>query len=147
MATSARIYGNHGIILTLKKGTGTPTAVGDDCKGVRISGEDKDSSDITFAEAADGAVQNPVVKLKFVQSTATASLHQFLFDNQGEVVELVYGPHGNATASATQAHFKVTDVKIEGIPEIGGDATKDTTGFETEVELKSSGVVTKVTGA
>jgi len=144
--TSARIYGNHGIVLTLKKSTGTASPFGDDCKGVRISGEDKDSNDITFSEAAEGAVQNPLLKLKFIQSTAASSLHQYLFDNQGEVVEAVYAPHGNASPSASQPHFKVTALKISGIPEIGGDATKETVGFETEVELKSEGgTVEKIT--
>lgn len=146
MSTSARIYGNKGVVLTLKKGAGTPTAFGDDCKGITISGEDKDDSDLTFAEAASGAVQNPVLKIKLIQSTAAASLHQFLFDNQGEVVEAVYAPHGNASPSTTQPHFKVTNLKIEGIPEIGGDATRERTGFETEVEIGSQdGTVTKIT--
>lgn len=143
--TSARIYGNKGVVLTLKKGTGTPSAFGDDCKGITISGEDKDDSDITFAEAAAGAVQDPVLKLKFVQSTAAASLHQFLFDNQGETLEAVYAPHGNAAPSAAQPHFKVTGLKISGIPEIGGEATRERTGFETEVEIPSQdGTVTKI---
>lgn len=148
--TSARIYGNHGVVLTLKKsGTGgTAAAFGDDCKGIRVSGEDKDSNDITFSEAAAGAVQNPLVKVKFIQSTAPGSLHQYLFDNQGEVVEAVYAPHGNATPTTAEPHFKVTKLKIAGIPEIGGDATRESVGFESEVELKSEGgEITKITTA
>lgn len=145
MATSARIYGNSGIVLTLKKASGTATAFADDCKGVRITGEDKESGDLTFGDVLSGTVQNPVVKLKFIQSTASTSLHQFLFDNQGALVELVYAPHGNASPSAAQGHFKVTNLKIEGIPEIGGDATRERTGYESEVELKSvDGVLTKI---
>lgn len=145
MTTSNRITGNHGIVLTMKKGATAAVSFADDAKGVKISGDDKDSGDLTFAEAAAGATQNPNVKLKFIQSTDSASLHQYLFDNQGATVDVVYGPHGNAAASPAQPHFKVTNVLISGIPEIGGDATTETQGFETEVELKSTGTVTKVT--
>ncbi|WP_311210906.1 MULTISPECIES: hypothetical protein [unclassified Aeromicrobium] len=146
MTTSTRIYGNHNIVLTLKKSTGTATGFGDDCKGVRIGGEDKDAGDLTFAEVDAGSIQDPVLKLKFIQSTASTSLHQFLLDNQGALVEAVYAPHGNATASATQPHFKVTNLKIEGIPEIGGDVNKEAVGYESEVELKAKGgTLTKVT--
>lgn len=146
MPVSPRIYGNHGIVLTLKKGTGTASAFGDDCKGVVISGDDKDGGDITFAEVAAGAVQDPVIKLKYIQSTSSSSLHQFMFDNQGEIVEAVYAPHGNATASPTQPHFKITGLKIEGIPEIGGDVSREAVGYETETELKAvGGTLVKVT--
>lgn len=145
MTTSARIYGNHNIVFTIKKSTGSATAFGDDLKSCLTGGEDKDSGDITFAEAAGGTVQNPTVKLKLIQSTAAGSLWRFLFDNQGEVVEIIYGPHGNASPTAAQPHQKITEVKISGIPELGGEATKETTGFETEVELKSTGTSTLIT--
>lgn len=145
MTTSNRIRGNTGIVLTLKKGATAATSYSDDAKEVVISGTDKDDNDITFADVTAGALQDATIKIKAIQSTDATSLHQFLFDNQGVEVELVYGPHGNATPTATQPHFKVTKLKIENIPDIGGPARKSTEGYDFDYELKSSGTLTKVT--
>lgn len=144
MTISSRIRGNAGIVLTLKKSTGTATAFNDDAKEVVISGTDKDDNDLTFTEAMSGEVQNPTVKIKAIQSTDQTSLHQFMLDNLGQTVEMVYGPHGNATPAAGKPHFKVTGLVIANIPDIGGPARRTTEGYEFEVELQGE-LLTKVT--
>lgn len=132
---SAPIRGNGGAVinLTLTDG-GTGKDVDDDVKQIRITSEDKDDSDLTFADAASGDTKDYSVELTARQSTAAASLWRMLWDNPGGVFNIVYGPHGNVTPSADKPHFTFT-AKADGQPEVGGEATREKTGFEFEYTM------------
>lgn len=75
------------------------------------------------------------------QDTAAASFHSWLFDNPGVSVDIVYAPHGNATASASQPHFSASGY-AEVVPSIGGAAGEF---FTFDVNFILDGKPTRVT--
>ena len=125
------IRGNSGIYLTVD-GTDYSANV----KAFTVAGEDADDSDLTFAEAASGGAQVDTVTGTAIQSTAAASLWRYLWENPGQEVPVVYGPHGNAVVSADKPHFLMT-VKLGVRPSIGGEArrTKERNDFEFSWEV------------
>lgn len=125
------IRGNAGLLFTYD-GNGYDGNV----KAVRIKSSDKDDSDLTFLEAASGDTKDYQLAVTAIQSTAVGSLWRTLWENPGDEVPVVYGPHGNAVATADKPHFLMT-VKANGRPEIGGEAkrSKDRGEFEYEFEV------------
>jgi hypothetical protein len=130
------LRGNTGVHLSLTLGAGPAKLFGDECKSVLLQGDNPDDSDLTFLEASEGGAQADKVAVKAIQSTVATSLWRFLWENPGAEVAVVYGPHGNAVASADKPHFLMT-VKLGIRPNIGGDArrTKERQDFETEWEV------------
>lgn len=130
-STSEGIRGNAGIVLTLD---GDP--YDGDAKSVVIDSDDKDDSDLTFLEATNGDTKDYKVTVTAIQSTEAGSFWRLLWDNPGAEFETVYGPHGNAVATADKPHFGMT-LKANGRPKIGVDAkrAKDRGDFDYEMEV------------
>lgn len=129
------LRGNRGLYATAQIGAEPAQELDDDLKNVQITSEDKDESDLTFREAAEGDVKDFTLVLTGVQDTSDGSLWRLLWDNPGATLEFVYGPSGNAVASETEPHFQMT-VKNAGKPQIGGAAARSKTRYEFEHELE-----------
>lgn len=132
------LKGNSGIFCTWKLAEGATAAVeyDTDLKKVEITSEDKDDSDLTFAEAALGDLKDFTLAITALQRTVTGSLWRFLWDNPGAEIDIVYGPSGNAAATEAKPHFAMR-VKNGGKPTVGGEArkTKDRYSFDHELEV------------
>lgn len=133
-APSERLRGNSGLFLTMQIDSETAFAADGDVKSCEITSDDKDDSDLTFAEAAQGDTKDYNVELTAIQSTATGSLWRLLWENPGQEFACVYGPHGNATATAEKPHFLFT-AKSDGRPGLGGEARRTKEGQEFEYVL------------
>ncbi len=137
MTTSApeAVTGNRGLYALIGIGEAAGVDFSWDLKEVKIDPEDKDDSDLTFAEAAQGETQDYVLTLKAIISTVVGSLWRTLWDNPGAEFSFVYGPHGNAVATADKPHFLMV-VKSPGRPPIGNTArrAKDREEFEMKLE-------------
>ena len=97
-------------------------------------GKGKDSV-TTFCDAASGGARNWLLKLTAVQSTDTASLWRYIWENSGKKVKYVVAAHGNDVPTADQPHLTGT-LTIGPKPDLGGEAGTDKTfTFETEWEL------------
>lgn len=140
------IRGNAGIFLTFQKDANPATPFDGDVKAFAIEGEDADDSDLTFLEAAEGGAQVDTVTVTALQSTKAGSFWRFCWDNPGAEVAVVYGPHGNAVASADKPHFLMT-VKMGNRPNIGGEAQRTKTRFDFETSLEVLDGPTLDTGA
>lgn len=126
------ITGNEGLYALL----GTPGVdYSGNIKECKIGSEDKDDSDLTFAEAIAGETKDFTVTIKALASTAVGSLWRYLWDNPGEEFAFVYGPNGNAVATADKPHFLMT-LKSDGRPPIGSTARRAKTREEFEVTLE-----------
>ena len=113
-----------------------------DITSIVLENEEADSDVTTFADAAAGGAVDWKFTISAVQSTDTASLWSYLWENAGTTnVAYVYAPAGNATPSTTKPHYTGT-VSLGPKPSIGGDA--DTT-WTFEVEIKCDQEPTKVT--
>lgn len=136
---SERLKGNTGLVLTLQDDALPAFAADGDVKACRITSEDKDDSDLTFAEAAEGDTKDYTVTVTAIQSTATGSFWRLLWEKPGTEFAVVYGPHGNAVPTEDKPHFLFT-AKSDGRPEIGGEArrTKEGQEFEYELEVTSA---------
>lgn len=130
MTVSTGVRGNSGAYFAL-----TATDYSGDLKTIRIKSEDKDDSDLTFEEAAQGTTKDYTIELTAIQSTEAGSLWKYLWDNPGVEVAAVYGPHGNAVPSATQPHFTMT-VKASGKPELGGEAKRSKERFSFDYTME-----------
>lgn len=130
------VVGNVGLIAKIGLGLAAPVDFSNNIKEVKIDPEDKDDSDLTFAEAAEGETKDYTVTLKAIASTAVGSLWRLLWDNPGAEFSFVYGPHGNAVATADKPHFLMT-LKSDGRPPIGNAArrAKDREEFEVTLEV------------
>lgn len=139
MTTSTGIRGNAGIVAKFTHGADPAKEFDGDVKAFTIDSEDKDDSDLTFEEAASGDSKDYKVTVTALQSTAALSFWRFLWDNAGEEVAVVYGPHGNALPTADQPHFLMTLKCPSGKPKLGGEAkrAKDRYDFDTEFEVTS----------
>lgn len=136
MPLDSPVRGNTDVHLSIAIGAGAAVLYNDNAKSVRITSEDKDDSDLTFAEAAQGETKDYSLVIRAVQATAVGSLWRLLWDNPGAELTIVYGPHGNATASVAQPHFLMV-VKNDGRPELGNEARrgKDREEFEVTLEV------------
>lgn len=146
MATSSRLRGNVNPIFTLKLGVGAAVSYSDDLKKVSLKSEDKDDSDLTFAEAAAGLAKDWTVTLTGIISWDSGALYAYLWDNPGAEWVLTYGPYGNATPTATKPHYQIT-VNNSGKPGFDAEAKspKDLTGAEFEHELYGTTDIAKLT--
>lgn len=106
-----------------------------DVTACSITNEKADSDVQTFEDAAAGGARKFLLNITGVQSVATGSLWQYLWQNTGDEVPFAYAPHGNETPSVLQPHFEGT-VKVGPKPTIGGEAgTGNTFTFETVWEI------------
>lgn len=142
--TNGGIRGNLGLVFTIKLGAATAVAYDAEVKNVRITTEDRDDSDLTFAEAAAGLIKDFRVTITGLQDTGAGSLWRFLWDNPGAVVTIVYGPNGNAAASAAKPHFSF-NAKCTGHPEIGGEAARAGNRFDFEYTFEATSAPTLIT--
>ncbi len=134
MATSSRLRGNVNPIFTLKKGSATAASYADDLKKWEFEPAAKDDSDLTFFEAQSGAGVDWTLKITFLVSWDAGSLWSYLFDNAGADVTVLFGPKGNATASATSPHF-TGPATITLPPGFSNEARTSKEGSEVEAEL------------
>jgi hypothetical protein len=145
MATSSRLKGKEGFYLSLKVGAGTAfVAGGDDTKSWEITSDDKDDSDLTFWEAAQGQVKDYTLKLTGIVSFDVASLWMFLWANPGADVEVKLGPKGNSVAAAGKPLLTFT-ANTGGKPVLQNEARTSNEGAEFEHELVASTDLTLVT--
>lgn len=131
MTTSTGVTGNKGIVFKLGG-----TAFDQDVKKVGITTEDKDESDLTFAEAAAGDLKDFKVAVTAINSTQAGSFWKHLWDNPGLEEACIYGPHGNAVPTADKPHFGLT-VKATGKPPIEQEAkaTNERMNFDYEFDV------------
>lgn len=120
-----------GAVFTTQLGVAVALDHSDDLKAIRITSEDRDDGDLTFAEAAAGELKDFQLVVTAIQATEDGSLWRELWDNPGAEFDVVYGPHGNAVPSAAKPHFGMT-VKATGRPEIGGEAARKGNRFDFE---------------
>ncbi|WP_375425990.1 hypothetical protein [uncultured Friedmanniella sp.] len=138
MSTSTRLKGKEGLFLSLKNGTAAAfTTAGDDVKEWEITSDDRDDSDLTFFEAAAGAVKEYTLHLTAIVSFDTASLWMYLWSNPGAEVDFKLAPKGNSVAAAGKPIFSGT-VNTGGKPEVRNEARTTNEGAEFEVELVAS---------
>lgn len=138
MTVHAGITGNKGLVAKFAIPPAATVEYDGDIKNFRITSEDKDDTDLTFAEAASGDTKDFSVVVTAIQSTEAGSFWMLLWENPGTEFTVIYGPHGNAVASETQPHFLMT-LQADGKPEIGGEARrgKDRNDFEYTFEVTS----------
>lgn len=131
------IRGNEGLLAKFTLGAVT-TEFDGDIKKFQIASEDKDDSDLTFLEASTGDSKDYTVVTTALQSTDATSFWRYLWDNPGTEFTVVYGPHGNAVATADQPHFLMT-LKSDGKPGIGVEAKrgKERGDFDYTFEVTS----------
>jgi hypothetical protein len=136
ITTPEAIVGNAGIVAKLAIGVAAAVEYSGNIKEVKIDSEDKDDSDLTFAEAIAGDTKDYKVTIKALASTAVGSFWRLLWDNPGEEFAFTYGPHGNAVATADKPHFLMT-LKADGRPPVGNTArrSKDREEFEYTLEV------------
>lgn len=144
MTVSTRLKGNEGFHLTLKEGAGAATILGDDCKSYEVTSEDKDDSDLTFAEAKEGQTKVETLSLTGIVSFDVGSLWTYLWDNRGKTVAVVIAPKGNPAPAAGKPHFTGTG-KLNGRPMFGNEARTSQEGAEFTYELALDGELAKVT--
>lgn len=125
------VVGNKGIVFSLGG-----VEYDGDVKKVSILTEDKDESDLTFAEAAAGDLKDFKVGVTANNSTQAGSLWLHLWNAPGGEEACIYGPHGNAIPTADKPHFLMT-VKATGKPPIEQEAkaTKERSTFDYEFEV------------
>lgn len=137
MTTSTRIKANA------LKFTIDGTDYWSDFSSVMLQSEDAAADVNTFYDASLGGRRDWFFTVSGVQSTDTASLWMAMWNNAGEEVLFVYAPHGNATESSTQPHFKGTlRIPARGAFAIGGDASADGTFSFDGVRMDVVGEVT-----
>lgn len=146
MTTSSRLLGKVVPVFTLKGGDiAIATSFADDLKSFELSPEAKSDSDLTFAEAAQGAGNDWTLKVSTVVSFDAGSLFAACWDNAGLDLEVVIGPWGNAAPSATQPHFKFT--AAAAMPGLKNEARTSPEGAAVDIEFKGSTPVVKITAA
>lgn len=120
-----------GAVFTTQLGVAPAEDHSDDLKAIRITSEDRDDADLTFAEAASGDLKDFQLVVTSLQSTEAGSLWRELWDNPGDSFDVVYGPHGNAVPTVAKPHFLMT-VTATGKPEVGGEAARNGNRFDFE---------------
>lgn len=138
MATSNRLKGKEGFYLSLKNGSDAAfTAAGDDVKSWEITSDDRDDSDLTFWEAAQGQVKDYTLTLTGIVSFDDGSLWRYLWDNPGAEVNVVLGPKGNAVHAAGKPVFTFT-ANTGAKPTLANEARTSNEGAEFEHDLLAS---------
>lgn len=106
-----------------------------------ITNEEAETDVVTFCDAAAGGARQFYLNITAIQSTDTASLWSYIWDNTGETATFAYAPHGNAVVTSAQPHI-TGSVVIGPPPTIGGEAgTKSTYTFESVWEIVGTPVL------
>jgi hypothetical protein len=92
-----------------------------DVTAVTLNNEEADAGVTTFEDASLGGARQFYLEGTAIQSTASSSFWNYLWENTGDIVAYVYAPHGNTTPSTNEPHFEGT-VKVPSKPSIGGEA-------------------------
>lgn len=137
---STRIKGTK---LALKLGT-PGTDFWADISSYELFNDEADADVTTFEDASGGGARQHKLKGTAIQSTATTSLWDYVWENTGEDVAFTLAPHGNAVASIAQPHF-VGTLTIGPKPSLGGEAGPGAFTFDFEWNL--TGEPVKDTGA
>lgn len=112
------------------------TDYGPDLSKAILLPEDAASDVTTFEDAQAGGSADWFLDLTSIQSTVPTALWRYLWENSGdEGIAYVFGPHGNAVASADKPHFTGT-VTLPRKPQIGGEAGRDNT-YTFDVRLQT----------
>lgn len=135
-----------GVLFSLQDGVAAAVEYDADVKNVRLTSEDRDDSDLTFAEAAAGDLKDYQVTITAIQSTETGSLWRLLWENPGKTFHVVYGPHGNAVATEDKPHFTF-DAKATGAPEVGGEAARNGNRYAFDYVMDVTTTITLDEGA
>lgn len=144
MATSTRLRKNVLPVFTLAIDGAAATSYADDLKAIELKPKLKDKDDVTFAEAAAGTVGLCDVEVECIMSYDATSLYAALFEKAGKLVDVVYGPWGNAAPAATKPHFKILQCIINR-PGVGNEAAAlatDLTGKMIKITLTGTQDVT-----
>jgi len=138
MPTSNRLKGKEGFYLSLKNGSAAAfTLAGDDAKSWEITSDDKDDSDLTFGEAAQGQVKDYTLAITGIVSFDAGSLWMYLWANPGAEVDVVLGPKGNAVHAAGKPVFTFK-ANTGAKPTLQNEARTSNEGAEFEHELLAS---------
>jgi len=114
-----------------------------DLSSVELASEPAASDSVTFYDASIGGRQDWYLMVSGIQSTDSASFWRAMWSAAGTEVAFVYAPHGNATESATQPHFKGTvRIPAQGSFTLGGQASPDGTFSFEGVRMDIVGDVT-----
>lgn len=99
-----------------------------DFSSVVLQSEDASTDVTTFYDASLGGRRDFYFTVSGVQSTEASSFWRAMWDDAGTEVAFIYAPNGNATASASEAHFTGT-VRLppRGALQLGGEASPDGT--------------------
>lgn len=140
------LNGKQGFYMTVKKVGDAAAAVayGDHCKSYELTSEDRDDSDLTFAEAAEGLLAEFTLAVTSVIDFAADSWWTFLFENPGQDVEVIVGPHGNVTPTVDKPHFSMT-ANTGRKPNLANEARANNQRAEFQHDLLVDGDVIKVT--
>lgn len=136
------VRGNAGIVAQVAIPPAAAVDFDGDIRKIELSSEDKDDSDITFAEAASGDTKDYTAKVTALWSTDEDSFWRLLWENPGTEFAFTYGPHGNAVPTADKPHFEFT-AKADGKPPFSQEArrTKTRETFEYELEVTAGPVL------
>lgn len=130
------IRGNDGAYLTLKLTVDPAAELDGHVKKVELSNEDKD--DVTLAEVQQGLTKLHKLKVTGIPDLTDGSLWRLLHDNPSGSFDVVYGPYGNAVASASKPHVKGT-IKANGKPQLAQEARTSRQREEFEYEFEFDG--------
>ena len=116
-----------------------------DISAAKIAPEEADDDFTTFCSAAQNKTAYDY-HLTFTagQSLDADSLWTYVFDHEGEEVNYVLAPAGNAVASIAQPHFTGT-VKIGQMPDLGGEASRTGAVWTWEADWLCNGKPKKKT--
>lgn len=92
-----------------------------DVTSVSLENEEAAAGVTTFEDASLGGARQFYITGTAIQSTASTSFWNYIWENTGDIVEYYYAPHGNNTATADEPHFH-RNVKIPSKPFVGGEA-------------------------
>jgi hypothetical protein len=144
------VVGYNGIVFTLDPivngdPSGAPISYDGNLRQVQPVPTDKDSSDVTFLEVKAGDTTDFSLTLTMLVAHVAGSLWKLFWDNPAGQFACVYGPYGNAVATADKPHWSMT-IKASGKPAgFTQQATKDTTRVYTEYTVKVIGVPELIT--
>jgi hypothetical protein len=131
-----------------------------DLSQAELVSEEASSDVTTFAEAAQNGASDWYFTVSGIQSTDATSFWMAMWDNAGDEVEYTFAPHGNATATVAQPHFRSLDntsplslpVSYVRLPRrgslpIGGEAAPDGTFSFSGIRMDIIGEPFKATAA
>lgn len=141
MTAPKAIQGNRGSYLSID-GVEYDT----DAIATRIEFADKDESDLTFEEAANGQTQDGSFIATFLQSLAASSLWRKVWDAPGDEYAVIWGLNGNAVPTVADPHLLFT-MKAKGKPGIGATARFSSQRENTEYTWEITSEITEDDGS